>query len=150
MFPLPPPGLPPRWGEGVPQLVPPAAQAAEGAQGRAELSLDDFLGCVVIAGGRGPQPLLREERDTRLPRRVVGENDTAVGSLRDGPCRQAEIFACSMPPGCDNSCLPPDAQCPDRDVPGRCGRRPQRGDTPVFEPRVGVGRGPRHLSPTCS
>ena len=41
--------------ERVFELVPSAAQAAEGPQGRAELGPDDFLDDVVAAGGGGAQ-----------------------------------------------------------------------------------------------
>ena len=41
------------------QFVPPAAQAAESPQARAELGSDNFFNHVVATGGGGAQALLR-------------------------------------------------------------------------------------------
>ena len=78
------------WVVRVLQLVPPAAQSAEGPQCRAELGPDDFLDRVVAAGGGGAQALLGQEGDAGLPCGIIGEDDAAIG------CRSAMTVP---PPG---------------------------------------------------
>jgi hypothetical protein len=86
--------------ERVIELVPSAAQAPEGSQGRAELGPDYFLEDVVTAGGGGAQALLSQEGDAGLPGRVVGEDDTAVRCRLGEDARRFESAPRPVEPRC--------------------------------------------------
>src|SRR5215472_1846941 len=68
------------------QLVPPAAQPAEGTQPSAELGADRPVDGMMTARGGGPEALLGQQADACLPRCVVSQDDAAFRRCpRDHP-----------------------------------------------------------------